>query len=172
MTDSYVTIGQITKPHGVQGDVCVFPLTDYPERFTGLQSVYIEDRAGDRRQLTVVSVQQQPRRLTIRFAEVTTAAAAEDLRGCFLIVPREKVVRLPPGSFYVFDLIGMRVETEDGEVVGQVINVEHYPANDVYAVHRDGGGKSVLIPAIKEIVHEIDLQERRIRIVNRPGLLE
>jgi 16S rRNA processing protein RimM len=147
-------------------------LTDYPERFAGLRTVYVEDRAGDRRQLTVVSVEQQPRRLIIRFAEVTTAEEAEGLRGYFLVVPRKDVVDLPPGSFYVFDLVGMFVETEDGEVVGRVIDVEHYPANDVYVVDRDGSGRSVLIPAIKEIVREIDLQERRIRIVNRPGLLE
>lgn len=170
MKDSYVTIGRITKPRGLCGEVRIFPLTDYPERFTNLQSVYVENRQGDLRQLTVIAVHQQPGCIALRFAEVTTEEEADELRGCFLVVPREKVVSLPAGSFYVFDLIGMQVETEAGEIIGPLIDVEHYPANDVYVIDR--GSRRLLIPAVKEIVKKIDLRERRICIVDRPGLLE
>ena len=170
MRDSYVAIGRIIKPRGFRGEVRIFPLTDYPERFTDLRSVYVENQEGDLRLLTIVCVHQRPGCLVLQFAEVTTEEEAEGLRGCFLVVPREEVVSLPVGSFYVFDLIGMQVETERGEIVGLLIDVEHYPASDVYVIDR--GGKTVLIPAVKEIVKQIDLRERRICIVDRPGLLE
>lgn len=166
----YVTIGKITRPWGLRGEVSVFPLTDQVERFSGLSSVLVEDRAGRLKLFTIEGVRRLTRSVAIQFAGVSSEEAAEALRGCFLVVPREEVASLPAGSFYVFDMIGMQVETDSGKVLGRLADVEHYPANDVFVV--DCGGKTSLVPAVREIVREIRLDEKRMIVEERPGLFE
>lgn len=174
----WVTIGKITAPHGVHGAVRVYPLTDVEGRFEQLTKVYLFRRGEqERRPVHVRKVRYQRNMVLIWFDELTSVEAAEAYRNALIQVPVADVAPLPEGYYYVFELVGLRIETIDGEYVGILQDViTAGGAHDVYVVKRAGkDGKSqdeVLIPAIRQIVKEIDVEGGRILIDPMPGLLD
>jgi 16S rRNA processing protein RimM len=96
--------------------------------------------------------------------------AAEQLRGGYLEITREQLVPLPEGSYYIFEIIGLKVYDLDGAYLGEITDVLQTGANDVYVV--ETGGKPLLIPALKQVVREVDLQGRRMRVELPEGLME
>jgi 16S rRNA processing protein RimM len=106
--------------------------------------------------------------LLVAFQEVGDRTAAEELRGRYLFVPTSSVPPLPEGEYWTHDLIGCQVWTEEGRLLGAVREVIHGPANDVWAT--EGKGGEVLIPALKDVVHEVDTAGRRIVVREVPGL--
>lgn len=158
MTDnSLITIGKIVAPHGVRGDVRVIPLTDFPERFTGLKKVLLEDGKA----LTVEESRPNKQQYLLKFSGFNDRNAVEALRGKLLKVTREDLVALPAGHYYVFDIIGLDVFDEDGVFLGVVKDILATGANDVYIAEKEGG-QPILIPAVKDVVKAIDLPGKRI----------
>jgi 16S rRNA processing protein RimM len=105
--------------------------------------------------------------LILKLAGVDTADAAEALRGCWVLVPREQAHELPPGSYYIYQIVGLDVYTTRGQYVGKVTDVLTSTANDVYVVKGDGvqdPSGELLVPAIKTVVHSIEPEEGRIVI--------
>lgn len=167
----WVTIGKVTAPHGVRGEVRVFPLTEFPDRFLDLRRVYLL-RGGERSEYQVKRAKALPRGLfLLKLSGVESRDEAERLRGAELQVPREEAVPLPEGRYYVFDLVGARVVTTDGGFVGRLEDVLTTPANDVFVVRADGG-REILIPAVKHVVRAIDPDQGVIVVDPLPGLLE
>jgi 16S rRNA processing protein RimM len=114
---------------------------------------------------------QNEKQVVIRLEGVTKIEQAELLRGYNVSVPVGEVVELPDDEYYVFQIIGLEVYSLADEYVGRVINVLNYPANDVYVVRGPLSKNDVLIPAVKDIVKKIELEEKRITVDLLEGLI-
>lgn len=168
--EQYVAIGRVLKPRGLGGEAFLHPLTDFPERFQVLKSVLVQRPDGNRTTLGIDRVRNCGRRMAIKFLDVDTPEAVAPFRGCELLVPADEVYPLPDGTFYVFEIVGLKVETEEGLEVGRVADVLSHPGNDLYVVRREDGGEA-LIPAAKDLVR-IDLAGGRLVVKNVEGLLD
>lgn len=146
-------------------------MTDEPARFAGLAQCVTWDPDGGVRVIRQVErVTRQGGDLIVKLAGIDGVDAARALRGRRIAVPESDVVPAPAGRFYPWQLEGCRVETETGQVVGEVSGIEGSPAQDVWVVL--DGDRERLIPAVPEIVIEVDLQARRVVIRPPDGLLE
>ncbi len=164
--EDYVVVGRIGRAHGLKGEVFVEPLTDEPERRfaagTTLQSAA--------RSLTVSGWRTHSGKLVVRFEEIDGRTAAEAARGTeltCLVDPTE----LPedPEEFYDHQLVGLRVETTDGEAVGELDRVEHGAAQDLLVIRTPA--REILFPFVSVFVPEVDVAGGRIVIDDQPGLL-
>ncbi|MFB3882051.1 MAG: ribosome maturation factor RimM [Armatimonadota bacterium] len=156
-----LVIGQVTAPFGIRGEVKVRPETDYPERFRDLKEVGLELPSGEQLRRRVASVRVRPKAILLRFAGCDSREAAERLRGAWIKIRRSQAVPLPENSYWVDDIIGMKVVTAEGEELGEVSEVIRAPGNDVYVTPR------AMIPAVREVVTRVDLQQR-LMVVSLP----
>lgn len=170
MNPDFVTIGEVVSTQGHRGELRVLPLTDFPERFRELREVFLE-RGGRRQAAHVERVAYHGRFVIFSLREVPDMNAAEQLRGALLQVPLDQAVALPEGRWYIFEIVGLRVYTTDGESLGIVVDVLQTGANDVYVVHNTTG-REVLIPALKDVVREIDSGSGRMVVSLPDGLME
>jgi 16S rRNA processing protein RimM len=164
-----IAVGLIARAHGVKGEVAVQPLTEIEARFRP-GSVLRLGPEGDRT-LTVGTVRGPHRgRLLVRFREIGQREEAEALRGRVLVVRPEDVPSIEEnGRYWVHHVVGLRVETEDGRSLGRVREVLQNPANDIWVA--EGDGEDVLIPAVRDVVTEVDLQGGRVVVREVPGLI-
>jgi len=146
-----ICVGQIAAPHGLEGEVAVEPLTEYPERLAPGAEVFVNG-AGGRHALAVVATRPHRGRLLVHFAGVESREAAEELRGVRLLIRRSQLAPLPPGRYYEFQIVGLVVRTEQGKQLGRVQEILHTGANDVYVTEQ------VLVPALAAAVAKIDLE--------------
>lgn len=153
-----MSVGQITKPHGVRGEVKVFSLTDSLERFRELDRVYIDDK-----EVKITSVKLQKDRAILKIEGIDSIEEADLYRNKYLQVKREDAIKLPEGSYYVADLMDCYVYDTDGEELGKVYDVISTGSNDVYWVKSEGK-EDVLIPVLKTIVEEVDIENNKIII--------
>jgi 16S rRNA processing protein RimM len=153
-----MSVGQITKPHGVRGEVKVFSLTDSLERFRELDKVYIDDK-----EVNITSVKLQKDRAILKIEGIDSIEEADLYRNKYLQVKREDAIKLPEDSYYVADLMDCYVYDTDGEELGKVYDVISTGSNDVYWVKSEGK-EDVLIPVLKTIVEEVDIENNKIII--------
>jgi len=165
MPEPTVVVGEITKAHGLRGEVVVLVLSDNPERFASGSSVFLEDG----RELRVRAARPSGARLLVSFDGVEDRTAAERLRGASLVVPESMLPALPEGEYWPHELEGCRVVTESGRTLGAVTEVVSNPANDLWVVV-DETGTETLVPAIREVVIEVDVRARRVLVRDVPGL--
>ncbi|OAT79515.1 ribosome maturation factor RimM [Desulfotomaculum copahuensis] len=168
MLEEYITIGKIVNTQGNRGQVRVVPLTDFPERFAQMEQVLVA-RGESRRLYHIETVGYHKRFVIVKFAGVPDMNAAQALKGALLQVTRDQLVPLPADTYYVFDIIGLRVYTGTGEYLGTVRDVLANPAHDVYVV-QEGVKPPLLVPARKEMVREIDLPGKRMVVALPAGL--
>lgn len=169
--DRLVAIGEIGRPHGLRGKVRVVPLTDRLERFETLRDCVLWDEARDRRQpCRIERARIQGNVVLVTVAGYDTPEAAAALTGWLLAVPESEVLPAPEGHFYAWQLVGCRVLTEDGRDVGSVLRIEGSGAQDLWVV--GDAGREHLVPAVADIVREVDLRGRRVVIRPPEGLLE
>jgi 16S rRNA processing protein RimM len=166
-----VVIGEVTRPHGLRGEVRVTPHTDRPERFDGLGECVLWDEARDTRVVRrVIGARRQGDAVLLSLAGCDSVEAATALVGWLVALPRVQALPLPPGYLYPWQLIGCRVETEDGRPIGELSGIEPSPAHDLWVVQ--SGGREHLIPAVSEIVVDVDVGGRRVVIRPPEGLLD
>lgn len=167
--EELIKIGQITSPHGVKGEVRVYPLTDFPERFSTLRQVLLGPEArpiGIRCKGTLKNL------LILAIDGVTDRDEADKLRLQYLQVPKSEVHPLPEGHYYVFDLVGLDVIDPDGQPIGKLVGVDSAsPAHDNYVVET-APRKRYMVPAVKTFIKEINLEKGHVVIQPIPGLLE
>lgn len=169
MTDQLIKIGQITSPHGVKGELRVFPLSDFPERFKTLRRALL---GPDARPVAVRFQGMVKNMVIVQIEGIDDRDKAEKLRLQYLQVPKSEVHPLPEGHYYVFDLIGLSVVDPEGKPLGKLVNVEaSSPAHDIYVVEI-APGKRYMVPAVKQFVKEINLEKGHVVIQPIPGLLE
>lgn len=150
-----IVVGEVTRPHGVRGAVRVLPVTDFPERLLHLREVAVV-HGGRTRTMAVEQAEAAGRFVAMKLAGVDTPDDAAALRGATIEVPAADAVPLPPGQFYVFQIVGLRARTAAGEVLGEVVDVLRTGSNDVYVV-RSSGGTETLLPAVEGVIETIDL---------------
>jgi 16S rRNA processing protein RimM len=164
MSEPTVVVGRITRAHGVRGEVAVLVLSEVPERFARGAVLHLEDG----RALTVESSRAHRGHLLVKFREVTDRTAAEALRSRMLVVPESASPKLPEGSWWDHQLVGCEVVTESGRQLGELREVIHTPANDVWSAV--AGETETLVPALRDVVVSVDVAARRIVVREVPGL--
>jgi 16S rRNA processing protein RimM len=166
-----LVIGRVGRAHGVRGEVAVDVRTDDPERrFAAGARLQTDPAAAG--PLTVVSTRPHQGRLLVRFDEVRDRNAADGLRGVLLTAEVAEEDRPPdPEEFYDHQLVGLQVQDEGGDVVGEVAEVLHHPAHEVLVVRRDEG-PDALVPFVAALVPDVDVEGGRVTVADRPGLLD
>jgi 16S rRNA processing protein RimM len=164
-----VTIGKISRVRGLKGEMVVVPLTDDPQRFLKLEKVRItKDEVC--RQFPVEKAREFKDKVLLKLKEVDSPEQARELVGGYIEIEEDQLVRLPQGSYFVFDIVGLEVVTTRGERIGTVKEVISLPANDLYLV--EGEEKLYNIPAVKEVVKGIDLEKKKMIIEPMEGLFD
>ncbi|MBN1596597.1 16S rRNA processing protein RimM [candidate division FCPU426 bacterium] len=161
--NDWVVIGKLGAPHGLQGEIRLYSLSDVPDRFETLDSVWWMGAKGSRRKLKVAAFRPGGHFHWIRFHERQTREAVSELRNGYLVIPAEQRGVLPQGRYYIDDVIGLMVEDEHGRRLGRVGDVISTGANDIYVVQGEEQ-KEMLLPALKEYIVEIDLGQKRMRV--------
>jgi 16S rRNA processing protein RimM len=150
-----IVIGEVTGAHGVRGAVRVAPVTDFPDHLLTLERVFVV-RGGMGRSTRVERAWPAGTRVVMKLAGVETPEEAAALRGATVRIPPTEVHPLPPGRFYIFQIVGLRVRTPEGQALGVVTEVLQTGSNDVYVV-RTPDGKDLLLPATDEVIQTIDV---------------
>jgi 16S rRNA processing protein RimM len=165
----WATIGRVVAPFGVRGELKVRLFTDIPDRFTNLEAVHV----GPNHNIHPIQSTRpyKGEMILLRLEGIDDANAAEALRNQDLTIPLSKLAKLPPDSYYQHDILGLHVSTLDGQVLGTVVEIIATGSNDVYCI-KTTGGSQILIPAIKDVVKQIDLVRRTMHIDPLPGLLD
>jgi 16S rRNA processing protein RimM len=165
MAEEYITVGKILNTHGRSGAVRVLPLTDFQERFNKNSRVQVSVR-GARKALNIEESFPHQKYFIVKFAEIPDMNAAEEIKGGLLEITRQELYPLPEHTYYIFDIIGLTVSDKDRGELGKITDVLQTGSNDVYVV--DTGAGQLLIPALKQVVKEIDLSGR-IMVVELPA---
>ena len=167
----YLAVGRILRPHGIRGELRVGILTNYPERLGQHAYFYLAspDLPEIARRYPVEKLRRHKKVLLLKLGGCDDRNAAEELRGQLVQIPIEEAVPLEEGEYYYFQLIGVRVEAESGESLGQVVDVLETGANDVYVVRGPQG--EVLLPAVKDVVLKLDLEAKQMVVNLLPGML-
>jgi len=163
-------VGNIVKAFGIRGDVVVQHMTDSADRFRSLRTAWLGTDSQSVAEVRIERVTVGPRGVRVKLGGIDDRTAAEALRGKVLFVDEKHRARLPAGSYFVHDVIGLSVHDDRGNALGSVADVLHYPANDIYVVR--GNGNEFMIPAVKEFVAAIDMAHRTMTVHLIEGLVE
>lgn len=168
--EQFLRVGVITSPHGIQGEVKVFPTTDDINRFKKLKEVFL-DTGRERVLLHVERVKFFKGIAILKFKEFSSINEVEQYRKKDLYVSRDQAVKLEPNENFIADLIGLSVVTDQGEEFGTVKDILQTGANDVYVI--DGtDGKEYLFPSIRECILDVDLEAGKVLVHILDGLLD
>ena len=149
--ESPVIVGKIRSAWGLRGDVGVEVLSDAPERFAVGSVLWLKGKPT-----RVEYARKSKRGITVKLDAANNRTQAEALRGEDLTVLLDQVERLPDGTYYHFQILGVRVLTDDGEQLGSVSEIIVTGSNDVYVVHQEGR-RDILIPALPDVVLDVNL---------------
>lgn len=167
--EQLLQVGVITQTHGVRGEVKVFPTTDDAARFKKLKHVML-DTGKETLPLEIESVKFFKQFVILKFKGFDNINDIERYKRCPLLIERENAVPLEEGEYFIADMIGMKVITDEGENFGILKDVMETGANDVYVIEHPSEGE-VLIPAIKECILDVDIENRQMKIHVMNGLI-
>ncbi|MBQ9157692.1 MAG: 16S rRNA processing protein RimM [Eubacterium sp.] len=166
--EDLLQVGVITGTHGLKGEVKVFPTTDDKNRFLDLEDVLL-DTGGELLELKVEYVKFFKKFVFVKFEEFDDINQVEQYKRCPLMVTRENAVPLEEDEYYVADLLGLTIVDDSGITIGKLENVIETGANDVYEV-LTGDGSRILLPAIKDCILDVDMDEGIILVHMLKGL--
>ena len=166
--EEFLQVGVISSTHGIRGEVKVFPTTDDPARFKKLKNVLL-DTGRERLELEVQSVKFFKQFVIVKFRGIDNINDIEIYKGKSLLVPREDAVELGEDEYYIADLMGMEVFTEEGRF-GVLKDVMETGANEVYIIDSDEHGE-VLVPAIHDCILDVNIEEKVMKIRLLDGLV-
>ena len=167
--EKQLQVGVISSTHGVRGEVKVFPTTDDVTRFRQLKKVYL-DTGREMLPLEIQNVKFFKQFAILKFKGIDNINDIEKYRGKSLMIDREDAVDLDEDEYFIADMIGMKVYTEDGSEFGTLKDIMETGANDVYIIDSLEHGE-VLIPAIRECILDVDMDEERMTIHLMEGLV-
>lgn len=168
--EDLLQVGIITSTHGVRGEVKVYPTTDDPRRFRRLKEVVL-DTGKEKLNLEIEGVKFFKQFVIVKFKGLDNINDIEKYRQKSLYVTRKNAVRLQKDEYFIADLIGLKVQDEDGKELGIVKDVIETGANDVYEVEM-ADGKSLLLPAIKQCILNVDVESGTMQVHVLEGLLD
>lgn len=166
--EDLLQVGVITTTHGVRGEVKVFPTTDDPARFKKLKKVIL-DIGKEKLDLEVAGVKFFKNMVILKFKGLDNINDVEKYRQKSLYVTRENAVKLRKNEYFIADLIGLSVTSDEGEELGEIADVLQTGANDVYVI-KTPEGEEILLPAIKDCVKAVDVEAGTIEVHLLPGL--
>ena len=162
-------VGQIVNTFGIKGEIKVVPFTDDIKRFDNLKNVYVKTKK-ESKQYKIENVKYHKNMVLIKLEGINTVENAETLRNAFLEIDRKDAVPLEEGTYFIADLIGAEVYTDEGKLLGKVEDIFNTGSNDIYVV-KDELGKQILLPGIKEVIKEVLLEQEKIIVHLIPGLI-
>ena len=165
-----IAIGRISKPIGTRGEVKILPLTHNKQRFENLPAVWVGCDAENVELKNILKVRIDTKHVALNFDGIETIEEAKKMKDLYLFVPKEDTIELQNGNYFVDDVIGCEVITEEKAVVGMVTDLLSLPMNDLWVIKKDA--KEILIPAVKEIIRQVDVKNKRITINALDGLLD
>ena len=168
--EEMLRVGVISSTHGVRGEVKVYPTTDDPEGFLDLDEVIL-DAGREQIKLEIQNVKFFKNMVILKFKGYDNINDIEKYKGRDLLIHRDQAVELEENEYFVTDLVGLQVVTEDGAVLGILKEVMPTGANDVYVVQPENG-KELLLPAIKDCILDVDLEKGVMTIHLMDGLLD
>lgn len=168
--EDLLQVGIITSTHGVRGEVKVYPTTDDPRRFRRLKEVVL-DTGREKLNLEIEGVKFFKQFVILKFKGLDNINDIEKYRQKSLYVTRKNAVRLQRDEYFIADLIGLKVQDEDGTELGMVKDVIETGANDVYEVEM-ADGRSLLLPAIKQCILNVDVENGMMQVHILEGLLD
>ena len=169
--EKYLEIGQIVNTFGIKGMVKVKPFTENTKkRFDNLKNVYIKTKK-EQKQYEVEEIKYHKEMVLVKFKGIENIEEAEKLRNSYLVIDRNEEEPLEEGTYYIVDMIGLEVYTDEGEKLGILNDV--FKSNmscDMYIVKNELG-KTITLPAIEEVIKDIDMEKRKITVHLIPGLI-
>ena len=169
MKQEYFEIGQIVNTFGIKGVVKVNPFTDDISQFEEMETILV-DKKGSLLEMQIEEVKYSKNQVLLKLKGIETVNDAEKYRNCYLKLPREKARKLPKNTYFIADLIGLEVYTEEGKLLGKVDDIYNTGASDIYVI-KDELGKQILLPAIKDVIKQIDLEQEKIVVHLLDGLV-
>ncbi len=163
-------IGRVTKPHGVKGKVKAEYFGEDLRHFSFYREILIEDNKGNLKPYEILEAILQPPRLILRLKGIEKIEEVESLLGKRIFVRREALAELEEGEYYWEDILGMKVETQEGKKIGKVKEIFSTGAHDVYVV--EGKRREIFLPATEEVIQRIDMEKEVIQVVRMEGLWE
>ena len=164
----FLAVAKVRRPHGVHGELVVEIITDYPERLQPGKTVYV---GSENKPLTISTRRSHNEGLILGFEDITTPEEAGKYRNRVLSILASEAHALQEGEYYFHDLLGLRVINESGESLGTLTEIIETGANDVYIV-MDPEGTELLIPAIPDVVLDVDLNAKKMMVRLLPGLMD
>jgi 16S rRNA processing protein RimM len=163
---AFLAVGRVLRPHALNGELRVEIHTDYPERFAHHKQLYL---GPEHAPYVLQGHRFHQKTVLLKFEGVDDRTQAETLRGQWVWLPIEEAVPLEEGECYLHQLLHMRVVTEDGEELGEVVDLIETGANAVFVIHGTRG--EILVPDIKEVVVDVDVGARQITVRLLDGLI-
>ena len=168
MKQEYFEIGQIVNHFGIKGMVKVNPFTEDISKLKSLNSIFLE-KENNLIKIEIEEVKYSKNQVLLKIKGINTIEEAEKYRGCYLKIARKDAKKLPKDTYFIADLIGLKVYTDEGILLGNVDDIYNSGANDIYVV-KDEKGKQILLPAIKEVIKQVDLEQEKIIVHLLKGL--
>ena len=168
--EKYLEIGQIVNTFGIKGQVKIVPFTDDITRFDELKEIYVEKK-NELKLFQIEQVNYKKNMVILKLKGIETVEEAEKLRNCYLKIDRKDAKKLPKDTYFIVDLLGLDVYTDEGNLLGKVDDVNNAGSSDIYVV-KDELGKQILLPAIKDVLKEVDLENKKIIVHLIKGLVD
>ena len=169
MKQEYFELGQIVNHFGIKGMVKVNPFTEDISQFETLDSLLLEK---DKKliEIQIEEVKYSKNQVLLKIKGIDSIEEAEKYRGCYLKIKRSDAKKLPENTYFIADLIGLPVYTDEGILLGKVDDIYNSGASDIYVV-KDELGKQILLPAIPEVIQQVDLEAEKIIVHILKGLI-
>ena len=169
MSGEFITIGKVVSTQGNKGEVNILPLTDSTDRFKNLVTVFLRNN-NSQTTLIIEKIRIKENTVILKLKDIESIQEAKMIVGSFLEVERKNTVKLAKDAYFIFEIIGLEVYTENNIFLGKVENVISTGSNDVYIV-KSKNKKELFIPAIHEVVKNVNLEKKRITIKVVDGLI-
>lgn len=167
--EEYFEIGQIVNTSGLKGVIKVKPFTDDITKFNNLKTIYISIKK-ELKEFKIEQVRFNKNMVFLKLEGIDRVEEAESYRNLYLKIRRDKNEKLEENSYYIVDIIGSKVYTDCEEELGEIVDVFSTKSNDVYVV-KDNLGKQILLPAIKDVIKNVDIQNKKIIVHLLEGLI-
>jgi 16S rRNA processing protein RimM len=167
MAFNYLRVGKIVNTQGIKGEVRVIPLTEDINRFKNLKFAYLDDEKLIR--VDIEDVKYHKNFVLLKFKDVNSINDAAKYKDMYILVNRKNAIKLPEGSYFVCDLIGLDVYDTEGSFLGKISDIMSTGSNDVYVINN--GGEELLVPALKSVVKSISIEDGKIIVDIPEGLV-
>lgn len=167
--EEYFEIGQIVNTSGLKGVIKVKPFTDDITKFNNLKTIYISIKK-ELKEFKIEQVRFNKNMVFLKLEGIDRVEEAESYRNLYLKIKRDKNEKLEENSYYIVDIIGSKVYTDFGEELGEIVDIFSTGSNDVYVV-KDNLGKQILLPAIKDVIKNVDIQNKIVTVHLLEGLI-